>query len=160
RGICRSALGGLSLLAAALGCQTKVMAATPDATKSKPSAAVSSDLAIYTAWDESDINALIEGFNKVYPNVKVSAVRSAGSRGALLERLLTEIDSGKPLADVYSTGIPDMSAMLQRGELISYRSASESNIAPHFLFKDGLLHPSANLVFMTAYNRTLIPEKE
>src|SRR5262249_58611767 len=67
---------------------------------------------------------------------------------------------GKPLADVYSTGIPDMSAMLQRGELISYRSASESNIAPHFLFKDGLLHPTANLVFMTAYNRTLIPEKE
>jgi iron(III) transport system substrate-binding protein len=73
---------------------------------------------------------------------------------------LTEIDSGKALADVYSTGIPDMSAMLQRGDLLSYRSASESNIDPRFLFKDGLLHPSANLVFMTAYNRTLIPEKE
>src|SRR4029077_4769070 len=130
------------------------------ATKSKPAAAVSGDLAIYTAWDERDINALIAGFNTVYPNVKVGAVRSEGGRGALLERLLTEIDSGKPLADVYSTGIPDMSAMLQRGELLSYRSASETNIDPRFLFKDGLLHPSANLVFMTAYNRTLIPEKE
>ena len=152
-------LGGFTLLAA-LGYQTAAMAATLEATKSKPPAAVSGDLAIYTAWDERDINALIAGFNKVYPNVKVGAVRSEGGRGALLERLLTEIDSGKALADVYSTGIPDMSAMLQRGDLLSYRSASESNIDPRFLFKDGLLHPSANLVFMTAYNRTLIPEKE
>ena len=154
-----SVLGGFTLLAA-LGYQTAAMAATPEATKSKLPAAVSGDLAIYTAWDERDINALMAGFNKVYPNVKVGAVRSEGGRGALLERLLTEIDSGKPLADVYSTGIPDMTAMLQRGELLSYRSASESNIDPRFLFKDGLLHPSANLVFMTAYNRTLIPEKE
>ena len=154
-----SVLGGFTLLAA-LGYQTAAMAATPEVTKSRPPAAVSGDLAIYTAWDERDINALIAGFNKVYPNVKVGAVRSEGGRGALLERLLTEIDSGNALADVYSTGIPDMSAMLQRGELLSYRSASESNIDPRFLFKDGLLHPSANLVFMTAYNRTLIPEKE
>jgi iron(III) transport system substrate-binding protein len=78
----------------------------------------------------------------------------------LLERLLTEIDAGKPMADIYSTGIPDMSAMLQRGELLSYHSPSESNIDPRFVFKDGLLHPSANLVFMTVYNRTIIPEKE
>src|SRR5215468_1021010 len=126
RSLHRSALGGLTLLTAALGYQIAVVAATPEATKSKPPAAVSGDLTIYTAWDERDINALIAGFNKVYPNVRVGAVRSEGGRGAL----------------------------------ISYRSASESNIAPHFLFKDGLLHPSANLVFMTAYNRTLIPEKE
>ena len=69
----------------------------------------SGELAVYTAWDEGDINALIAGFNKVYPNVKVSAMRSEGGRGALLERMLTEIDSGKAMADVYNTGIPDMS---------------------------------------------------
>ena len=126
----------------------------------KPPVAASGELSIYTAWDERDINALIQGFNKVYPKVKVSGVRSEGGRGALLERLLTEIDAGKPMADIYSTGIPDMSAMLQRGELLSYHSPSESNIDPRFVFKDGLLHPSANLVFMTVYNRTIIPEKE
>jgi iron(III) transport system substrate-binding protein len=87
-------------------------------------------------------------------------VRSEGGRGALLERLITEIDAGKALADIYSTGIPDMSAMLQRGELLSYRSASEANLEPHFVFKDGLLHPGANLVFMTAYNRNLIQDKD
>ena len=124
------------------------------------SAAASGELTIYTAWDERDINALISGFNKLYPNIKVGAVRSEGGRGALLERLLTEIDSGKTLADVYSTGIPDMSAMLQRGELLAYHSPSESNIEPRFVFKDGLLHPSANLVFITVYNRNLIGEKE
>jgi iron(III) transport system substrate-binding protein len=99
----RSGLGGVTLLAAALGYQTAATAATPEATKSKPSAAVSGDLAICTAWDEGDINALIAGFNKVYPNVKVTEVRSEGGRGALLERMLTEIDSGKAMADVYST---------------------------------------------------------
>lgn len=126
----------------------------------KAPVAASGELSIYTAWDERDINALIQGFNKVYPKVKVSGVRSEGGRGALLERLLTEIDAGKPLADVYSTGIPDMSAMLQRGELLSYRSTGETNLDPRFVFKDGLLHPGANLVFMTAYNRNLIPENE
>jgi iron(III) transport system substrate-binding protein len=155
----RSVLGGLTIVGA-LGCQTAAIAATPETSKSKAPAAVSGELAVYTAWDERDINALIAGFNKIYPNVKVSGVRSEGGRGALLERLLTEIDSGRPLADVYSTGIPDMSAILQRGELVSYRSASESNIDPRFVFKDGLLHPTANLVFMTAYNRTLVSEKE
>lgn len=152
-------LGGLTIVGA-LGCQTAAIAAMPETSKSKAPAAVSGELAVYTAWDERDINALIAGFNKIYPNVKVSGVRSEGGRGALLERLLTEIDSGRPLADVYSTGIPDMSAILQRGELVSYRSANESNIDPRFVFKDGLLHPTANLVFMTAYNRTLVSEKE
>src|SRR5499426_4765921 len=160
RSLHRSALGGLTLLTAALGYQIAVVAATPEATKSKPPAAISGDLTIYTAWDERDINALIAGFNKVYPNVRVGAVRSEGGRGALLERLLTEIDAGKPMADIYSTGIPDMSAMLQRGELLSYHSPSESNIDPRFVFKDGLLHPTANLVFMTVYNRTVIQERE
>ena len=140
------------------GHPASVLAATTEPAK-LPGAA-SSELSIYTAWDERDINALIQGFNKVYPKVKVSGVRSEGGRGALLERLLTEIDAGKPMADIYSTGIPDMSAMLQRGELLSYHSPSESNIDPRFVFKDGLLHPSANLVFMTVYNRTIISEKE
>jgi iron(III) transport system substrate-binding protein len=129
------------------------------ATTERPLAA-SGELSVYTAWDERDINALIQGFNKVHPKIKVNGVRSEGGRGALLERLLTEIDAGKPMADIYSTGIPDMSAMLQRGELFSYHSPSESNIDPRFVFKDGLLHAGANLVFMTAYNRTLIHDKD
>ena len=154
---------GIALLSRILtiilfGHPASVLAATTEPAK-LPGAA-SGELSIYTAWDERDINALIQGFNKVYPKVKVSGVRSEGGRGALLERLLTEIDAGKPMADIYSTGIPDMSAMLQRGELLSYHSPSESNIDPRFVFKDGLLHPSANLVFMTVYNRTIISEKE
>lgn len=124
------------------------------------SAEPSGELAIYTAWRERDINALIKGFNKVYPKVKVSGVRSEGGRGGLLERLLTEIDSGRTLADVYSTGIPDTAAMLGRGEILSYRSPSESNLDPRYVFKDGLLHPSADLVWMTAYNKNLLSEKE
>jgi len=143
---------------ASFGQPTAATAATIESAKAP--VAASGELSIYTAWDERDINALIQGFNKVYPKVRVSGVRSEGGRGALLERLLTEIDAGKPMADIYSTGIPDMSAMLQRGELLSYRSASEANLDPRFVFKDGLLHATANLVFMAAYNRNLILEKE
>jgi iron(III) transport system substrate-binding protein len=155
----RLALGGLTALAL-LAYQRIAAAAAPEPAKSKAQPAPSGELTIYTAWDERDINALIAGFNKVYPSVKINGVRSEGGRGALLERLLTEIDAGKPMADIYSTGIPDMSAMLQRGELLSYHSPSESNIEPRFVFKDGFLHPSANLVFMTVYNRTVIQERE
>jgi iron(III) transport system substrate-binding protein len=134
----------------------QLMAAAP--TKVPP--AGSGELAVYTAWDEGDINALIAGFNKVYPNVKVSAIRSEGGRGALLERMLTEIDSGKAMADVYNTGIPDMTAMLQRKEILSYRSPSESNVERRFVFEDGLLHTATHSVFITAYNKNLLAEKE
>lgn len=138
----------------------QVMAATPAPAKPKPPAGASGELAVYTAWDEGDINALIAAFNKVHPNVKVSGVRSEGGRGALLERMLTEIDSGKAMADVYSTGIPDMSAMLQRGEILSYRSPSEANVERRFVFEDGLLHTATHSVFIAAYNKTLLSEKE
>jgi iron(III) transport system substrate-binding protein len=138
----------------------QVMAATPAPANPKPPAAASGELAVYTAWDEGDINALIAAFNKVHPNVKVSGVRSEGGRGALLERMLTEIDSGKAMADVYSTGIPDMSAMLQRGEILSYRSPSEANVERRFVFEDGLLHTATHSVFIAAYNKTLLSEKE
>jgi len=135
--------------------------ATPKATAHrKPAATASGELNLYTAWDEGDINAVIAGFNKVYPSVKVSAIRSEGGRGAMLERMLTEIDSGKPMADVYNTGIPDMTAMLQRKEILSYRSPSESNVERRFVFEDGLLHTTTHSVFITAYNKNLLPEKE
>ena len=137
-----------------------VQAATVAKPGSQAPATASGELVVYTIWTEKDINALIAGFNKFYPNVKVSAIGSEGGRGALLERLLTEIDSGKTVADVYIGVIPHLSVVLQRGEILSYRSPSEANLDPRFIFKDGLLHSSNNLVFMAAYNRNLIPEKE
>ena len=149
-----------ALAAALVGQPAHAAAATTEPPKPKAPVAASGELSIYTAWAEKDINALIKGFNKTHPNVKVTGVRSEGGRGALLERLLTEIDTGRPSADIYSTGIPDMSVMLKRGEVYSYRSPSESNVDPHYVFKDGLLHPGASLVFMTAYNRNLIGEKD
>ena len=96
--VCRMLISALIVLAiAAYGIQ--LLAAEPAPAKPKAPPAASGELAIYTAWDEGDINALIAGFNKVYPNVKVSAIRSEGGRGALLERMLTEIDSGKAMAE-------------------------------------------------------------
>src|ERR1043166_1912857 len=103
--------------------------ATPKVAGQTKPVAASGELVLYTAWDESDINAVMAGFNKVYPNVKVSAIRSEGGRGAMLERMLTEIDAGKPMADVYNTGIPDMTAMLQRKEILSYPSPRDSTDA-------------------------------
>jgi iron(III) transport system substrate-binding protein len=155
----RTLINGLIVFAiAAYGIQ--LMAGEPAPAKPKVPPAASGQLVVYTAWDEGDINALIAAFNKVYPNVKVSGVRSEGGRGAMLERMLTEIDSGKAMADVYNTGIPDMSAMLQRGEILSYRSPSESNVERRFVFEDGLLHTATHSVFIAAYNKNLLPEKE
>lgn len=158
-------VSGFTLLAIATYA-TQLMAATPvpvtqkAAGQIKPAPVASGEVVLYTAWDEGDINAVIAGFNKAYPNVKVSAVRSEGGRGAMLERMLTEIDSGKAMADVYNTGIPDMTAMLQRKEILSYRSPSESNVERRFVFEDGLLHTTTHSVFITAYNKSLLAEKE
>ena len=50
--------------------------------------------------------------------------------------------------------------MLQRGEILSYRSPSESNLERRFVFEDGLLHTATHSVFITAYNKNLLSEKE
>jgi iron(III) transport system substrate-binding protein len=140
-----SVLSGVTALLI-MGNYTPLTAASPApatakaAGQSKPASVASGELVLYTAWDEGDINAVIAGFNKAYPNVKVSAVRSEGGRGAMLERMLT--------------------AMLQRKEILSYRSPSESNVERRFLFEDGLLHTTTHSVFITAYNKSLLPEKE
>ena len=152
-------LSGMTAFAL-VGYQARAGAAAPGPAKPKAPSAASGELVIYTVWTEKDVNALITGFNRVHPNVKVSGVGSDAGRGGLLERLLTEIDSGRTIADVYLGVITHMSVMLQRGDVLSYRSPSESNLDPRFVFKDGLLHASNNLVFMTAYNRNLVPEKE
>ena len=87
-------------------------------------------------------------------------VRNESGRGALLERLLTELDSGRATADVYETGIPDTSVLLERGDIMSYHSPSESNIDPRFVFEDGFLHARDNLIFMTAYNKNLVADAD
>ena len=74
------ALSGLAVFAI-VAFATRPMAATPAPATAK---AASGQLVLYTAWDEGDINAVIAGFNKTYPNVKVSAIRSEGGRGAML----------------------------------------------------------------------------
>ncbi len=79
RWLCSSVLGGL-IAFAVVEYQTVATAATTEPAKARAPAAVSGELVVYTAWDERDINALIAGFNRVYPNVKVSGVRSEGGR--------------------------------------------------------------------------------
>ncbi len=121
----------------------------------------SGNLSVYTAWNEQDMNKLEVAFNKVYPNIKVTSVRSEGHRGGLLERLLTEISSGKYFGDVYNTGTVDMAVMAKRGLLAPYKSPSEANIDPRFRSEDGgLTHPNCLLVFMSAYNKNLLRKNE
>ncbi len=118
----------------------------------------SGNLVVYTPWNEGDMKFITAAFNNVYPKIKVSSI--LGSRGALLERLITERNSGKYFADVYCTGIPDTTEMVRRGFLTPYKSPSELNLDPRFMLKDDLLHPNCVLVWMSAYNTKLLGKNE
>jgi iron(III) transport system substrate-binding protein len=158
--VLRAPLLGSALLLALAGCRSPAAAPSGQAPGAGANAGPSGELVVYTASDERDATTAVAAFNEVYPNVKVTMVRNESGRGALLERLLTELDSGRTTADLYETGIPDTSVLLERGDILSYRSPSESNIDPRFVFEDGFLHARDNLIFMTAYNKNLLSDAD
>jgi iron(III) transport system substrate-binding protein len=72
----------------------------------------------YTTFSDDDVQPFIDAFNKVYPNIKVNALRLSADQ--IPPRIITEQRGGKYNADVVSGDSPQLAQLIHAGALQPY----------------------------------------
>ena len=94
------------------------------------------NLIIYTSMKESLIGGIVEGFNKLNPDIAVD-YQSAGA-GKLMAKIAAERESGKILADIiWTSEVPDFYSMKNEGILEKYETPLIKEILNPFDDYDG-----------------------
>lgn len=75
-------------------------------------------LYVYTSLKESMVGELKTAFNKKHPDIKID-FQSAGA-GKLMAKIAAERESGKILADVWTSEVPDFYQLKKQDLLLKY----------------------------------------
>jgi iron(III) transport system substrate-binding protein len=111
-------------------------------------------VAYYGTFAVTDLQKLINVFNKRYPYIAVKHVR--GGSGTTVNRIISEYRAGKREADVIALRAASAFPLLERGIVDPYFS-SESN-----MIQSGLNHPKglwvsyAQYLYVVGYNSRLV----
>jgi iron(III) transport system substrate-binding protein len=113
----------------------------------------------YTSVPQDQTSKLSEAFQKKYPFIKIDALRAGPSR--LLNRVMTEDRSGRPMVDVVSLDIFNAWVLRERGLLQPHKSEETEAFPEQFKDADGLM-PCCMYVLtnVMAYNTRLVQKKE
>ncbi|AKL97278.1 ABC-type Fe3 transport system, periplasmic component [Clostridium aceticum] len=115
--------GGLILLGT--GCQKKVEVQNPS------TEALNGVLTVYTSQPEADIQALVESFNTVYPDIKVDIFRSGTEE--VVSKVLAEKEVNAVQADVLLVAdAPTFEMLKSKDLLMSYASPELAGISDDF----------------------------
>ncbi len=111
----------------------------------------------YTTFADDDVQPMVAAFNKIYPNVKVNALRLSADQ--IPARIITEQRGHQYSADVVSGDSPQIAQLLQAGVLQPY---TPKDLPP---LPSGLSMPSGyqGIVYLVttviAYNPTVVKQK-
>jgi len=111
----------------------------------------------YTTFSDDDVQPMVAAFNKVYPNVKVNALRLSADQ--IPARIITEQRGHQYSADVVSGDSPQIAQLLQAGVLQPY---TPKDLPP---LPSGLSMPKGyeGIVYLVttviAYNPTVVKQK-
>ena len=95
---------------------------------------LSGDLVLYCTMTENDINALLDCFNEVYPDINVEVVN--GSAGELVTRLQGE--ASNPVGDLVWGGMADSDGMKNADVFEAWVSAHDAENANGWTSPNGL----------------------
>jgi iron(III) transport system substrate-binding protein len=109
------------------------------------------EVVLYSSNSVEAINAMVDEFNKKYPNIKVSPVR--GSTGAMMQRIKAE--AANPKADIFwSGGFPTIG--VYREYFTPYRSPESGAVGASFRGPDDLwLGTNAHVMVIMVNKRGL-----
>ena len=111
----------------------------------------------YTTFADDDVQPMVAAFNKIYPNVKVNALRLSADQ--IPARIITEQRGHQYSADVVSGDSPQIAQLLQAGVLQPY---TPKDLPP---LPSGLSMPTGyeGIVYLVttviAYNPTVVKQK-
>jgi iron(III) transport system substrate-binding protein len=112
----------------------------------------------YTTTSAGDNQAIVAGFSKKYPFVKVQVLRSTGEK--LRQRVLTETAAGQYLSDVLSVSSMEMGLLKSKNLLQPYDAPEAANYPTPAKDKDKTFTAIYARNFVLGYNTAMIPEKD
>jgi iron(III) transport system substrate-binding protein len=110
------------------------------------------ELDVYTS--NTDIQNLVDGFQKAYPDIKVNAFRANSE--TVLQRVLQETGAHKTANDIVDTNDFELRALSSKGVFAPYNGPSKANLRQNAIF-DGWQAERFN-AFVVGWNTTQLPD--
>ncbi|MGP4015996.1 ABC transporter substrate-binding protein [Saccharopolyspora sp. 5N708] len=107
---------------------------------------------VYTS--NTDIQDLIDGFQRTYPDIKVNAFRANSE--TVLQRILQESGARKVANDVVDTNEFELRVLSKEGALAPYDGPAKQNLRPDAIFGDWQAERFNG--FVVGWNTSLVPE--
>ncbi|HEY2987076.1 MAG TPA: extracellular solute-binding protein [Candidatus Binatia bacterium] len=111
----------------------------------------------YTTTSNEDNQAVVNGFNRKYPFVKVQILRTTGEK--LRERILTEASAGQNFFDVAVMSGMELGLVKSRNLFQPYRSPEAAVYPSGAKDREGYFTGIYARNFVLAYNKNLTPDK-
>jgi len=112
----------------------------------------------YTTTSAGDNQAIVAGFTKKYPFLKVQVLRSTGEK--LRQRVLTETAAGQYFSDVLSVSSMEMGLLKSRNLLQPYDPPEADSYPANAKDKDKSFTAIYARNFVMGYNTAMIAEKD
>ena len=112
----------------------------------------------YTTTSAGDNQAIVAGFTKKYPFLKVQVLRSTGEK--LRQRVLTETSAGQYFSDVLSVSSMEMGLLKSRNLLQPYDPPEAESYPANAKDKEKSFTAIYARNFVLGYNTAMIPEKD
>ncbi|HVO91702.1 MAG TPA: extracellular solute-binding protein [Terriglobales bacterium] len=112
----------------------------------------------YTTTSAGDNQALVAGFTKKYPFLKVEVLRSTGEK--LRQRILTETSAGQYFSDVASVSSMEMGLLKSKNLLQAYDPPEAAGFPATTKDKEKFFTAIYARNFVMGYNTAMIAEKD
>jgi iron(III) transport system substrate-binding protein len=112
----------------------------------------------YTTTSAGDNQAIVAGFTKKYPFLKVQVLRSTGEK--LRQRVITETTAGQYFSDVLSVSSMEMGLMKSRGLLQAYDPPEAEAYPAGARDKEKYFTAIYARNFVMGYNTAMVAEKD
>jgi iron(III) transport system substrate-binding protein len=110
------------------------------------------ELDVYTS--NTDIQSLVDGFQAVYPDIRVNAFRANSE--TVLQRVLQETSARKTANDVVDTNDFELRALNGQGAFVAYEGPAKANLRQDAIF-DGWQAERFN-AFVVGWNTTQVAD--
>jgi iron(III) transport system substrate-binding protein len=112
----------------------------------------------YTTTSAGDNQAIVAGFTRKYPFLRVQVLRMTGEK--LRQRVLTETSTGQFLSDVLSVSGLEMGVMKSKNLLQAYNPPEAESYPAALKDREGYFTAIYARNFVIGYNTGLLPEKD
>lgn len=112
----------------------------------------------YTTTSGGDNQAIVAGFTKKYPFLKVEVLRSTGEK--LRQRILTETSAGQFFSDVASVSSMEMGLLKSKNLLQAYDPPEAEGYPAATKDKEKFFTAIYARNFVMGYNTAMVPEKD